>query len=81
MSETNASVQTSEMPRALQRGGERCVDGPPSGGSATPAPHMPGAQSMGIPLLDLLHREIARAGKAPRAAPAECIFSREVRCQ
>ena len=57
------------------------MDSPQAANSATPAPHMPGAQSMGIPLLDLLHREIAHAGKARRAAPAECIFSREVRCQ
>ena len=57
------------------------MDSPPAGGSANPAPHMPSSQSMGIPLLDLLHREIAQAGKAQRAAPAECIFSRKVRCQ
>ena len=57
------------------------MDGPPAGDSANPASHMPSAQSAGIPLLDLLHREIARAGKARRASPAVCTFSREVRCQ
>ena len=75
------SADIAQWPRAVQRGGERYVDSSPAGGSANLAPHMPSAQSAGIPLLDLLQKEVSHADKARRAAPADCVFSREVRCQ